>query len=116
MKIKAKDLLAKLELLDQRILGLWVDEKVDMDDDERWEIFGLLLESRVELLKSCTNAGIRLPQTHYLPDWLQKLSGRRKEIRLRELKRLHEQLQNSKNIKSYETMARLVERQEEEEF
>ncbi len=116
MKITANELVCKLELLDQRILGLWIDEQIDMDDEEKWELFALLLESRVELLRSCTDAGVRLPQNKYLPPWLQQLSGSRKEIRLRDLKRLHEQLQNSKNIKTYESMARIVEKSREDDL
>ena len=114
MKITAKQLLDKLELLDQRILGLWIDEQMEMDDEERWELFALLLESRVELLKSCTEAGLRLPQDRYLPSWLKSMSSQQKEIRLRDLKRLHEQLQNSKNIRTYESIARIVESAREE--
>jgi hypothetical protein len=86
VRITKENLLAKLEQLDMRLLNLWVDEDPDLSDDDRWEIFAVLLETRVELLGALRTAGVRLPPESCLPPWLDRLTSRKRELRLRELK------------------------------
>jgi hypothetical protein len=107
VKITRDDLIKKLGALDHQILNIWVDDNVELDDDERWEIFAVLLETRVELLKSVKAAGVNLESEMVLPKWLQKMASARQEIRLRDLKRMHEELQHRKHVKTYEVMANL---------
>ena len=109
MKISMKDLQDKLNRLDERLIGIWLDDQDDereyLSDDEKWEIFVVLLESRVELLKVCKESGIRLSQELYCPQWLEKLVTRQKEIRLRELRLVAEQLKNRKVIQAFEKVS-----------
>ncbi len=102
MKISKEQLLQKLKLLDQRIMGLWLAEDLDLNDDEIWELFVVLLESRVELLKACRDGGMELSAEICLPQWLAKLTNAQKETRLRELKKLSEKQAKRKQYQAYE--------------
>lgn len=97
-----KSLLDKLQALDEDILKLWISESSELDEDDRWEIFVVLLETRVALLKTCKDAGVRLEADIAWPEWLDSLTNTRKELRLRELKKLFEDLQKQRYIKKYE--------------
>jgi hypothetical protein len=105
MKITAQTLMAKLEQLDKRLVDIWLEDNLELHDDEIWELFVLLLESRVELLKSCKDAGLQLSQEQCLPGWLQRLVDSRGEMRVRELKLVQSEMKQ-KTIKSYKTTAR----------
>ncbi len=100
-----ESLLLKLKQLDKRLIDIWLDEDSFLSDDDRWEIFVVLLETRVELLQTCKDAGVKLTPTMCLPSWLERLVSRKKEIRLRELKLLSEGIKARKIIEAYEKSA-----------
>jgi len=105
MKVDKNHLLLKLADLDQKLMNLWINEDEEITDDDRWEIFVVLLESRVELLNLCKDAGIRLTEDQCVPKWLEKMTSHRKEIRLRELRVMGDKLKRDK--KKYETYENL---------
>lgn len=101
MKITKENLIAKLGQLDERLLDLWVNEDPDLSDDDRWEIFAVLLETRVELLGVLRSAGVRLSAEACLPPWLEKLTSRKRDIRLRELKSLSDEKKTRQRIAAF---------------
>lgn len=107
MRISKKDLLLKLSHLDQRIMGLWISQEMDLNDDEIWDLFVLLLETRVELLKACKDAGVVMAPEICLPQWLAKLTNAHKETRLHELKKLSQKQLDLGKYRAYESIARL---------
>lgn len=109
MKISKDKLLHRLKALDERLLQIWVDDNIELSDEERWEIFIILLESRVNLLTTCRNAGVVLSPEACMPRWLEKLTSSRKEVRLRDLRLLYEELRQKKTVKAYEDVANLKE-------
>jgi len=104
VKITKENLVTKLGQLDQRLLNLWVDEDPDLSDDDRWEIFAVLLETRVELLGALRDAGIRLSSEACLPAWLEKLTSRKRELRLRELKSIMDEKKTRSRLAVYRGM------------
>jgi len=102
MKITKEDLLEKLEQLDERLVTIWLNEDNAVTDEEMWDIFVILLETRIELLKSCKDAGIKLSQDVCLPPWLDRLVNRRQEIRLRDLRTVSRELEQRRKIRAYE--------------
>ncbi|MBS1983863.1 MAG: hypothetical protein JST16_06800 [Bdellovibrionales bacterium] len=106
-KIKPADLLAKLEHLDARLLNVWLQDEPVLTDEERWDIFATLLESRVGLLKTCRDAGVALTDEMCVPRWLERLSSSRLAIRRREIRHLEEERQLRKKVGVYETVAAL---------
>ncbi len=108
MRISKSDLLRKLDQLDQRLMNLWLNENTDLNDDEIWDIFVVLLESRVELLNVCIKAGIQLSRETCLPEWLDKLTNTRKEIRLHELKKMAQKRSKGDKYRLYENMAEVI--------
>ncbi len=110
MKIDKEHLLKKLSDIDQKLMGLWINEDEDLSDDDRWEIFVVLLETRVEILNLCQEAGIRLTAEQCVPAWLERMTSHRKEIRLRELRLLGENLRkNKKKYEAYEKVSEISE-------
>lgn len=97
-----KSLLEKLQALDEDILKLWIADSDELDDDDRWEIFVVLLETRVALLKTCKDVSIKLSPDLAWPQWLESLTNSRKELRLRELRKLFDDLQKQRYLKRYE--------------
>jgi hypothetical protein len=108
MKISKKDLLKKIDQIDQKLMNLWLNDNSDINDDDIWEMFVLLLESRVELLGICISAGIPLTQQICLPDWLERLTNARKELRLHELKKLANKKSQGEKYKLYESVAEIL--------
>jgi hypothetical protein len=109
VRISKEDLLKKLEQLDHRLMHLWLNENSDLNDDEIWDIFVVLLESRVELLNICIKAGVPMSREACLPEWLEKLTNSRKEIRLHELKKIAKKKGKGEKYRLYENMAEVVE-------
>jgi hypothetical protein len=107
MKITREKLFQKLKALDERLLQIWIDDNIELNDDERWEIFVMLLEARVNLLTTCRDAGVKLSPELCMPRWLETLTSSRKELRLRDLRLLYEELRQKKTIKAYEDVAKL---------
>jgi hypothetical protein len=105
-------LLDKLQALDEDILKLWISDSNELDEDDRWEIFVVLLETRVALLKTCKDAGIKLDADLAWPRWLDSLTNSRKEIRLRELKKLFDDLKKHRYLRRYEKRQQLEADQE----
>jgi hypothetical protein len=102
MKITQRDLLDKLEQLDERLVNIWLADENSLEDDDIWDIFALLLETRVELLKSCKDAGIKLSVETCLPEWLDRLVNRQKEVRLRDLRGVARELEQRRKLRSYD--------------
>ena len=100
--VVAKSLLDKLQALDEDILKLWLADSDELNEEDRWEIFVVLLETRVSLLKTCKDASVKLDAEMAWPRWLESLTNSRKELRLRELKKLFEDLQKQRYLKRYE--------------
>jgi hypothetical protein len=109
VKISKKELLQKIEQLDQKLMNLWLNDNVDMNDDDIWEVFVVLLETRVELLNVCIQAKVPLTPEICMPEWLEKLTNSRKEVRLHELKKMAEKKSKGEKYRLYENMARVVE-------
>lgn len=109
MRITKAGLKQKLRQVDDKIMGLWVHESTRISDDDIWEEFVELLEARVELLDICVQAKVPLTREEALPQWLEKLSNSRKQIRLGELKKLHRKIHNGKKYKQYEDIFNLLE-------
>lgn len=107
MKITKEKLIGKLKALDERLLQIWVDDNVELNDEERWEIFIILLESRVNLLTALRDAKVSLSPELCMPRWLETLTSSRKELRLRDLRLLYEELRQKKSVKAYEDVASL---------
>jgi hypothetical protein len=91
--------------MDQRLVNLWLEDEGILTDDEKWELFAVLLESRVSLIQTCRDAGVLLTREQILPGWLLRLTDRQKEVRLRELKYLSEELKTRKIHQAYERIA-----------
>lgn len=108
MKISKKDLLKKIEQLDLKLMNLWIGENSDLNDDDIWEIFVVLLESRVELLNVCLDAKVPLTPEICMPEWLEKLTNSRKEVRLHELKKIAHKNGKSDKYRLYENMANVI--------
>ena len=102
MAINKDNLIKNLESLDRKLLGIWIEDELDLDDDSRWELFVILLESRVELLKTMKDSGLQMSNDICLPDWLVRLANNRKDVRLRELKQIRENLNHAKKIRLFE--------------
>lgn len=107
MRITKDKLLEKLKTLDERLLSIWIDDNLELHDDERWEIFVVLLETRVELLTTCRDAGVILSPNVCMPAWLEKLTSSAKETRLRDLRLLYDEVRQRKNIQVFERVADL---------
>ena len=105
MKIRKETLIQKLGQLDDRLLNLWVDENPELSDDDRWEIFALLLETRVEILRALKDAGIKLTSEICLPPWLDRLTSRKREVRLRELRAMAEEKKTRAKLAVYQGIA-----------
>ena len=108
MKISKQDLLKKIDQIDQKLMNLWLNDNVDMNDDDIWEVFVVLLESRVELLNICRQAKVPLTSEICMPEWLEKLTNSRKEVRLHELKKMAEKKGKGDKYRLYENMAKIV--------
>jgi hypothetical protein len=107
MKISSESLLQKLDEIDHALLELWVKEdENDLSDDEKWEIFVKMLEKRVEILKTCFSAKVPLNNAQCFPQWLERLTQSRKELRLREVKILYDELRKQKKISKYRKVGR----------
>jgi hypothetical protein len=108
MKIGKNHLVMKLADLDHKLMNLWINEDTEISDDERWEIFVVLLETRVEILNCFRDAGIPLTQEQCVPQWLERMTSHRKEIRLRELRQLDDKLRrDKKKFETYENVSEL---------
>ncbi len=108
MKIDKNHLLIKLADIDHKLMNLWINEDVEINDDDRWEIFVVLLETRVEILSVFKDAGIALTAEQCVPQWLEKMTNHRKEFRLRELRQMGERLRrNKKKYEAYEDVSDL---------
>lgn len=103
MKTKREDLLSKLDQLDERLVNIWLTDEGEFSDEEIWDIFVVLLETRVELLKTCKEAGLVLSADICAPVWLNKLVYQRKEIRLREIRAISRELKVRKQLRAYES-------------
>lgn len=104
-KISSAELIQKLENVDDRLLNLWLRDDVNLDDEERWDIFVTLLETRVSLLKTCLDAGIPMKPEQCVPAWLERLTSSRLEIRRRELRLFEEERQMKKRLALYESVS-----------
>lgn len=108
MRISKKDLLKKIELIDQKLINLWLNDNSSIHDDDLWEMFVILLESRVEILGVCIKANVPLTQEICMPQWLEKLTNSRKDLRLHELKKLANKKSQSEKYKLYESVAEIL--------
>lgn len=102
VRVTHRDLLKKLEALDERLLNIWLQEDSTVSDEEVWEMFVILLETRVEILKTCQAAGIKLNPDVCLPAWLERLANRKMDLRLREIKVMAENFKKRKTVEKYE--------------
>ena len=102
MKTSRELLIQKLHRLDERLVNIWLTDDPDISDEDIWEIFVVLLESRVELLKTCRDAGLKLSREVCLPDWLDRLVSKKQELKLREIRLLALELKNKKKISAFE--------------
>ncbi|NCN27879.1 hypothetical protein GW915_09915 [bacterium] len=109
MKISKTHLLEKLDQVDVDLLQLWVEDEGEVSDEQKWEIFVELLERRVTVLQTCRNANIKLSQEQCLPRWLARLTQSRKELRLREVKILYDELKRRRNVAKYRKVERQLE-------
>ena len=107
MRITSADLKEKLARLDDRMLSLWLVDETSMSDDDLWEIVVVLLETRVEIIKCCRDAGVQLSQQDCVPEWLVSLLENRKEMRLREIRKMSFDLQIKKKIASYDVNSKM---------
>lgn len=114
-RIDTAKLIEKLESLDDRLLNVWLQDHPPLSDDERWDIFVTLLETRVSLLKVCRDAGLALGSEQIVPPWLERLTTSRVAIQRREIRRLDEERKLRQRLGVYETVAkpRQPERSEE---
>ena len=103
MKISKQKLLEKLLQIDERLVNIWIQDDLELADEEIWDLFVVLLETRVELLKTCRQAGIPVSQEMALPEWLETLVTSRNEIRLREIKQLARDLKRRRQVLSYKS-------------
>lgn len=108
-KVNKEVLLEKLESLDDRILNIWLEDQSTMTDDERWDIFVSLLETRVSLLKTCCDAGLKLTPDQVVPRWLERLSSSRCTLKRRELRLLDEERKTRRQIGVYANVAQVAE-------
>lgn len=109
-KISKVDLLRKLDLLDERLLNIWIQDNPSLSDEEKWDIFVILLESRVELLKACRDAGVKLSSAKIVPEWLERLSASRADIKRREIRQYREDTLQRKKLGVYESIASVKEK------
>ncbi len=98
-------LLKKLENLDDRLLNVWLQDEPPLTDEERWDIFVTLLETRVGLLKTCRDAGIALTDDLCVPRWLERLANSRFSVRRREIRLMEEERQLRKKVGVYANVA-----------
>lgn len=109
-KMTKQALLRKLDLLDERLLNIWIQDSPSLSDEEKWDIFVTLLETRVELLKACRDAGIRMGAERIVPGWLERLSTSRMEIKRREIRQYREEALQKKRVGVYESIASVKEK------
>ncbi len=102
LRVTHKDLIKKLEALDERLLNIWLQEDPAVSDEEVWEMFVVLLETRVEILKTCKAAGVTLNPDICLPTWLERLANRKMDLRLREIKVMAENFKKRKIVSKFE--------------
>jgi hypothetical protein len=107
MKITRQGLLDKLNQIDQRLLDIWLVEKPELGEEETWELFLVLLETRVEILKSCRDAGLKISPEDCTPAWLDKLVTNRQELKLREIRKMAFEMQRAKKISTYDVNSRM---------
>lgn len=103
-RISQRQLLDRLEDLDRKLVDIWLEDRADTNSDELWDLFVFLLESRVQLLATCRDAGLVLAPERVLPAWLTRLCDSRREVRVRELRMLSGG--QKKKMKIYEKLAR----------
>lgn len=113
MKITKAGLREKLAQLDEKLKGLWVYNEGKISDDDIWLLFVELLEARVELLSVCIQAKVPLTKEDAMPEWLERFSKSRQEIRLRELKRLHRKKNNNEKYRMYENISEILGEEEQ---
>lgn len=106
-KISQDILLEKLEALDDRILNIWLEDADTLTDEERWDIFVSLLETRVGLLKTCKDAGIVLTSEQAVPRWLERLTTSRMTLKRRELRHMDEERKARRHVSVYEGVAKI---------
>jgi hypothetical protein len=104
----SEKLLAKLNILDDRILNIWLDEKSHLNDDEKWDIFATLLESRVSLLKLLRESGVRLGAEVCVPGWLERLSSSRLEVKKRDIRKMEMERRSRKNVATYQAISEIM--------
>jgi len=102
VRISHQDLIAKLKSLDEKLVNIWLTEENKLTDEEIWEIFVVLLESRVEILKTCRDAGVRLTSEMCMPSWLERIVTRKKELRLRDIKILADELRRQQRVSKFD--------------
>jgi len=104
MNIGQKKLIDKLFQIDERLVNIWLQDDLGLSDEEIWDLFVVLLETRVELLRTCKESGVKMTQEMYLPEWLEKLVVSRREIRLREIKLLAKDLKRRRQVLAYRSV------------
>ncbi len=109
MKLSSSKLINKLEEIDHALLELWIRDEGDIGDEQKWEIFAGLLEQRVKILKTCLEAKIEISKSQCFPAWLERLTQSRKELRLREIKILYDELKRQKQVSKYRKAGRTQE-------
>ena len=101
-KINAEYLLKKLVSLDEKLVNIWLSEDLETAEDDIWDVFVVLLETRVELLKTCKDAGIKLSREQVLPGWLERLVSRKNELKLRDIRNQSRELERRKKVLKYD--------------
>lgn len=109
MKTTPDKLLEKLDEIDHALLELWVQDEGEISDEQKWEIFARLLEQRVDILKTCIESKIEVSKQQCFPVWLERLTQSRKELRLREIKILYDELKRQRQISKYRKVGRTQE-------
>lgn len=77
--------LRHLKKLDEKILQLWVDGEGKLNENSS-NLFLVLLEKRVDLLKILRAAGVHLDPETCVPSWLEKFTRNAQCFTVRDLK------------------------------
>ena len=106
IRITRSGLREKLRLLDTQLKAIWLSAE-PQDEDDVWDSFVTLLESRVELLRLCMDVKVELDEADYLPEWLERMAVRMRQRRETELGLSEDRAQMKKMTEIYNRLSQV---------
>jgi hypothetical protein len=105
-------ILGKLLDLDKRIRAFWVDSsESSLAEEDKWDLFLGMLNSRINLLQLCKDVGIELEAHESMPAWLSALVENRVLQRKAEMGISENQKRIINSSKAYRKVSKLSDRE-----